>query len=158
MLAAKSEMVTKKAELANAKEEKPQENAGEETQLGNDSFDLNKVQNALLDIIDVYKEKENNLEVTVLKQPVEIQENTITFKLNAEIQKDIFQKLRPDLNLLLRAKLNNHLVHLDCVINEDEETNGKRKLYTNTDKFNYLKEKSEALVELQRRFGLDTDF
>lgn len=158
MQAAKSYMVTKKAELVSAIDEKKQDPSEKDIQLGNDSFDLNKVQNALLDIIDVYKERENNLEVTVLKQPVEIQKNTITFKLNAEIQKDIFQKLRPELNLLLRAKLNNHAILLDCLINENEDPTSKRKLYTNTDKFNYLKEKSGALVELQRRFGLDTDF
>lgn len=158
MQAAKKEMVSKKTELDLATEEKHLDIVKEEKHIGNDSFNLNKLQNAILDIIDIYKEKDSNLEVTVLKQPVAVNDNLITFKLNAEIQRDIFQKLKPELHLLLRTKLNNHSIQLDCLINETEETNGKRKLYTNTDKFNYLKEKSGALVELQRRFGLDTDF
>ncbi len=156
MQAAKLEMVSKKTEhLTEAKRE---DNSKEVKQLGKDAFDLNKLQNALLEIIDVYKEKGNNLEVSVLKQPVEINDNLITFNLNAEIQRDIFQKLKPELHVLIKEKLNNFSIQLECVMDETEETNGKRKLYTNTDKFNYLKEKSGALVELQRRFGLDTDF
>lgn len=97
-----------------------------------------------------------NLEMTVLKQPVILEGETITFQLNGEIQEGIFQKIRPEILLILRRKLNNYSIHLDAVIKE--EPDGKRKLYTSTDKLNHLLEKSPALEDLKRRFGLETDF
>lgn len=120
-------------------------------------FDLKKLNNVLFDITEEYKAHHKNLEVTVLKQPVVLEGEQITFQLNGEIQQDIFLKIKPDVLSLLRRKLNNYSIHLDHVIKE-EDNSGKRKLYTSTDKLQYLKEKSPALVELQKRFGLETDF
>ncbi|WP_304516938.1 DNA polymerase III subunit gamma/tau [Cecembia rubra] len=122
-----------------------------------EEFDLVKLNKVLQDIIANYKEQHKNLEVTVLKQPVELSGETITFKLNGEIQQDIFYKIKPEVFQLLRRKLNNYSIHLESVIAE-EATDEKKKLYTSSDKLRYLKEKSPALTELQRRFGLETDF
>lgn len=123
-----------------------------------EEFDLQKLNSILQEIILNYKEQHKNLETTVLKQPVELKGETITFKLNGEIQQDIFQKIKPEVFQLLRRKLNNYSIHLESVIVEEEAGDGKKKLYTSTDKLQYLKEKSPALVELQKRFGLETDF
>jgi len=120
-------------------------------------FDLEKLQQILFEIIEDYKSHHKNLEVTVLKQPVSLENETITFHLNGEIQQDIFLKIKPEVLNILRRKLNNYSIHIEQEIKE-EESNGKRKLYTSTDKLLYLKEKSPALVELQKRFGLETDF
>jgi DNA polymerase-3 subunit gamma/tau len=95
--------------------------------------------------------------MTVLKQQVILEGETITFQLNGEIQEGIFQKIKPEILQILRRKLNNYNIHLDAIIKE-EEVSGKRKLYTSTDKLNYLLEKSPALEDLKRRFGLETDF
>lgn len=95
--------------------------------------------------------------MTVLKQPIILEEETITFQLNGEIQEGIFQKIKPDILQILRRKLNNYSIHLEARIKEEED-DGKRKLYTSTDKLNYLLEKSPALMDLKRRFGLETDF
>lgn len=122
-----------------------------------EEFDLQKLNSILQEIIFTYKEQHKNLETTVLKQPVELTGETITFKLNGEIQQDIFQKIKPEVFQLLRRKLNNYSIHLESVIVE-EVIDGKKKLYTSTDKLQYLKEKSPALIELQKRFGLETDF
>lgn len=122
-----------------------------------EEFDLPKLNSILQEIVLTYKEQHKNLETTVLKQPVELTGETITFKLNGEIQQDIFQKIKPEVFQLLRRKLNNYSIHLESVIVE-EVIDGKKKLYTSTDKLQYLKEKSPALIELQKRFGLETDF
>lgn len=122
-----------------------------------EEFDLPKLNSILQEIILSYKEQHKNLEMTILKQPVELKGDTITFKLSGEIQQDIFHKIKPDVFQLLRRKLNNYSIQLESVIVE-EVVDGKNKLYTNTEKFQYLKEKSPALVELQKRFGLETDF
>jgi hypothetical protein len=127
-----------------------------ETQLA-EEFDLQKLQQILVEIMEDYKSHHKNLEGTVLKQPVSLENETITFHLNGEIQQDIFLKIKPEVLNILRRKLNNYSIHIQQEIKE-EESNGKRKLYTSTDKLLFLKEKSPALVELQKRFGLETDF
>jgi hypothetical protein len=122
-----------------------------------EEFDLSKLNSILQEVIFSYKEQHKNLETTILKQPVELTGDMITFKLSGEIQQDIFQKIKPDILQLLRRKLNNYSIQLDSMIVE-EVIDENKKLYTSTDKLHYLKEKSPALVELQKRFGLETDF
>jgi hypothetical protein len=120
-------------------------------------FDLAKLKFEINEIIEDYKSQHRSLEMTVLKQPVVLENETIIFQLNGEIQEGIFQKIKPDILQILRRKLNNYSIHLDAIIKEDEN-DGKRKLYTSTDKLNYLLEKSPALKDLKQRFGLETDF
>ncbi|MCH6234570.1 DNA polymerase III subunit gamma/tau [Cognataquiflexum rubidum] len=137
--------------------EKPElESAKQSNQLA-EIFDLAKVKSEINEIIEDYKVHHRSLEMTVLKQPAILEGETITFQLNGEIQEGIFQKIKPEILQILRRKLNNYSIHLDAVIKE-EEPNGKRKLYTSTDKLNHLLEKSPALGDLKRRFGLETDF
>lgn len=109
------------------------------------------------EVIGQYKDQHKNLEVTVLKQPLLLEKETITFQLNGEIQQDIFHKIKPEVLQVLRRKLNNYSVSLEAIIVE-EAVDGKKKLYTSSDKLQFLREKSPALAELQRRFGLETDF
>lgn len=126
--------------------------------LGNDEFDRGDVDNALSEIIENLKSRGKSIEITALKQPFELTENSITFKLIGEIQEDAFQKIKPELLKTFRQKLNNASLTLAAEITEESEDPSVRKLYTNSDKFAYLLEKSPALKELQKRFGLETDF
>ena len=100
-------------------------------------FDLAKLKSEINEIIEDYKSQHRSLEMTVLKQPVVLENETIIFQLNGEIQEGIFQKIKPDILQILRRKLNNYSIHLDAIIKEDEN-DGKRKLYTSKDKLNYL--------------------
>ncbi|EKB49294.1 DNA polymerase III subunits gamma and tau [Cecembia lonarensis] len=120
-------------------------------------FDLEKLNYVMQEVIGQYKDQHKNLEVTVLKQPLLLEKETITFQLNGEIQQDIFHKIKPEVLQVLRRKLNNYSVSLEAIIVE-EAVDGKKKLYTSSDKLQFLREKSPALAELQRRFGLETDF
>ena len=121
------------------------------------AVDIEMLQKVISEIQQEFKADHKNLEMTVLKQPYEIVGNTILFILNGEIQKDVFLKIKPEFVGLLRQKLNNSQVRLDSELRENiaDET---PKLYTSTDKLNFLKEKSGAFRDLQNRFGLETDF
>lgn len=121
-----------------------------------ETFDQARLQDVLDGIIHEFKEKKKNMETAVIKQPFEISEQKIIFFLNGEIQKDIFLKLKPELIALLRQSLQNHKVEISFQIKEEAVNSAK--LYTSTDKLMYLREKSPALKELQKRFGLKTDF
>jgi hypothetical protein len=145
-------------ETAILEEEKIEDKPIHKPELLADKFDLSKLRYEIGEILEDYKEHHRTLEITVLKQPVVLEGESITFQLNGEIQEGIFQKIKPDILQILRRKLNNYSIQIDAVIREDDDANGKIKLYTSTDKLNYLLEKSPALADLKRRFGLETDF
>lgn len=126
--------------------------------IGEDDFDESTIREALSEIIEDYKKKGKSLEITVLKQPFVLEGKKIKFKLIGDIQEDVFQKFKPEVLKFLRKKLNNASLLIHAEITEESEDPSVRKLYTNSDKFSFLLEKSPALKELQKRFGLETDF
>lgn len=123
----------------------------------NRSFDESTLQGVLQEIIHNFRESNKNMEVSILRQPFDILGEKITFLLNGEMQKDLFLKVRPEITLLIRNALQNFKVDVTYEIKTDA-VSSSRKLYTSTDKLNYLREKSPQLKELQKRFGLETDF
>ncbi|MGY6522236.1 MAG: DNA polymerase III subunit gamma/tau [Mongoliitalea sp.] len=123
-----------------------------------ETFDLPKLNYVLSEIIEDFKSNHKNLEITVLKQEVKLDGEKIIFQLNGEIQEEIFQKLRPELLGILRRKLNNYSISLAAELVEEDEESSAQRLYTNSDKLRFLLQKSPALGELQKRFGLETDF
>lgn len=123
----------------------------------NEPFDLPKVQDCIDDIVNSYREKGNNIEVALLKQPYEVSGQEITFILSGELQKDMFAKLSPELTGLLRKSLRNHQIVVTYEVREEPE-NPAKKLYTSSDKLTYLMEKSPLLKEFKDRLGLETDF
>jgi hypothetical protein len=116
-----------------------------------------EIQQAIAEINELFKGERKNLEMTVLRQPIALEGNTLTFMLQGDLQMEIFQKAKPELLGLLRSKLHNEQLIIESKEVEEEHA-GRKPLYTSTDKLNHLKQKSPALAELQRRFGLETDF
>lgn len=123
----------------------------------NEPFDLPKLRDCIDDIVNTHREKGNNIEVALLKQPYEISGQEIIFILSGELQKDIFAKLSPELTGLLRKSLRNEQITVTCEVKE-EPVNSSKKLYTSSDKLTYLMEKSPLLKEFRDRMGLETDF
>ncbi|WP_209331540.1 hypothetical protein [Lunatimonas salinarum] len=115
------------------------------------------VQAVLEEIITDYKEAHKNMEVAVMRQPFEIREEAIHFLLSGELQKDIFLKCKPELTGLFRKKLSHARVEVTYEVKEEAQDQS-RNLYTSTDKFRYLLEKSPMLKALKSRFDLETDF
>jgi DNA polymerase-3 subunit gamma/tau len=75
--------------------------------------------------------------------------------LHNPIQETLLDTLRSDVTTFLRNKLNNDSIQ---VAGELKETTGKKVIYTNREKFEYLVEKNPAIGELKKRLDLDTDF
>lgn len=120
-------------------------------------LDPSAIQEVLDRIIFEFKEKGKHMEIAVIRQPFKIEGSKIFFLLNGEIQKDIFEKIRPELTGILKQFLNQAQLEVSFQINSQTE-GAALKLYTSSDKLRYLREKSPALKELQKRFGLETDF
>lgn len=112
---------------------------------------------ALDEVIISFKENHKNLETAVLKQPYEIKGSQVIFLLGGGIQEDVFGKVKPELTRLLRKKLRHAALEVSFEIRE-EAVDPAKNLYTSREKLTYLLGKSPALKELQKRFGLETDF
>lgn len=109
-------------------------------------------------IQDHFRKSDRQLELAILDQPIKVRENgEVVLEVMGHVQEEIAGKMKPDLVALIRQLTGADRVVISLDLKE-EVHNGKPKLYTNTDKLNYLREKHPALAEFQRKFGLDVDF
>ena len=148
---AKSEIADKKLTESNTAA------TPQDASYSNPQLDKNIVTQALNAIIADYRLAHKNMEVSVLMQPFVVEDERVHFRLSGELQQDIFSKCKPELTGLLRKKLQHVRVDVTYEIVE-EAIEPSKNLYTSTDKLHYLLEKSPALKELQKRFGLEADF
>lgn len=96
-------------------------------------------------------------EFMVLNQEINLEEDgvTIPLKLTNVLQEDILNNLRPELLQYLRRTLHNHRINVVARLVKEEK---QRRLYTPTEKLNYLIERYPAVRELKDKLGLDPDF
>ncbi len=85
------------------------------------------------------------------KRP-ELSQNRIHFTCSNKIMKAELEKVRPKALQYLREKLNNYSLDFDIAINEEETS---KLVYTNQEKYEYLREKNEAIAYLRKVFKLD---
>lgn len=97
------------------------------------------------------------MELAILGQSIKMNSNTVILEVMGHVQEEIALKMKPELVRIIRelGKVNHFKVEVEI---KEELESERNKLYTSTDKFNFLKEKHPALGEFQRRFGLETDF
>ena len=79
----------------------------------------------------------------------------IIIEIDNLIEEDILNRFKPDLLRFLRTNLKNNRLTITAKVRKSEVTT---KLYTNTDKFNYLSKKYPALVSLKNKLGLDPEY
>ncbi|MEO1049785.1 MAG: hypothetical protein AAFX87_04150 [Bacteroidota bacterium] len=92
----------------------------------------------------------------VLNQDFRLTENhKIVINLSNTLQEDILANFRIEILDFLRTKLNNGKIMLET---EHVQEESKKRLYTNTDKFDHLMTKKPELRELKDRLGLDPEF
>ncbi|WP_425635778.1 hypothetical protein ACPUEN_10155 [Algoriphagus yeomjeoni] len=98
-----------------------------------------------------------SMELAILGQSIKMNSNTVILEVMGHVQEEIALKMKPELVRIIRelGKVNHFKVEVEI---KEELESERNKLYTSTDKFNFLKEKHPALGEFQRRFGLETDF
>lgn len=145
--------VTSKKEIV-ATEEEPLENPKEGPK--------NQVSQELLDdlfpkIKAKFKSENKNLELAILNQPLKLDGTEVPLEVMGHVQEEIAQKLIPELVQMIREQGKVDRISFRIEIKEEMEAT-KERLYTNSEKLNFLKKKHPALGEFQRRFGLETDF
>ena len=102
--------------------------------------------------IDITKKKKS--EIAILKKEISINNKTIIFHLDNELESSIFDDIKNKLQSFLKKKFKEEIsIEKKVTIKEKEKT-----IYTNKDKFEYLTDKNKNLIELKNRLGLDYEF
>lgn len=105
-----------------------------------------------------FKSADKNLELAILDQGIKVRPSgEVILEVVGHMQEEIAGKLKPELVGLIRQFTGVDRVLISVELKEEVD-NGKPKLYTSSDKLNYLREKHPALAELQRKFALEADF
>ena len=118
---------------------------------------LDAIKNVFEEILVDFKKDHKNMEMALLNQPFELRDQEVVFMLSIGLHEDLFPKLKPELTGILRRELRNPELEVTFEINPEAE-NPSKNLYTSREKLGYLMEKSPALKELKKRFGLEADF
>ncbi|AYA37331.1 DNA polymerase III subunit gamma/tau [Hymenobacter oligotrophus] len=96
-------------------------------------------------------------EFMTLNRPIQADEqHVIRLQLENPVQLDQFNAFKPEFLSALRQRTGYRSLTIHTEVTEQVQT-GKR-LYTSSDKFEYLAEKFPVLHEMKHRLGLDTDF
>lgn len=112
----------------------------------------------IFSIQEHFKKAGKNLELAILDQEIKVRDGgELVLEVVGHVQEEIAGKMKPELVSLIRQFTGVDRVIIAIELKEEVESTTP-KLYTNSDKFNYLREKHPALAELQRKFGLETDF
>jgi hypothetical protein len=112
----------------------------------------------VVSIREHFKKSDKNFELAILDQEIRVLDGgEVVLEVVGHMQEEIAGKMKSELVGLIRQLTGADRVVITVEVKEEVES-GAPKLYTNTDKFNYLREKHPALAELQRKFGLEADF
>ncbi|UYZ57624.1 DNA polymerase III subunit gamma/tau [Hymenobacter latericus] len=96
-------------------------------------------------------------EFMTLNRPIQADaQHVIRLQLENPVQLDQFNAFKPEFLAALRQRTGYRSLSIQTEVAEQVQT-GKR-LYTSSDKFEYLAEKFPVLNEMKQRLGLDTDF
>ena len=112
----------------------------------------------IFSIQEHFRNAGRNMELAILDQSIKVRDGgEVILEVMGHVQEEIAGKMKPDLVSLIRQFTGAERVVIALEVKEEVD-NGKPKLYTNSDKLNYLRQKHPALAEFQRKFGLDVDF
>ncbi len=115
-----------------------------------------QVKQALTNFAEKMRNEGKTQIYTLLNQPFQWNEPQFILTLTHPVHEDIINEIRQDLLQFIRDEVSNPTIQLSIELKDD--TPQQRKLYTNSEKFEYLSQKYPLLKELQERLGLDPDF
>jgi DNA polymerase-3 subunit gamma/tau len=94
-------------------------------------------------------------EFQMLSAPYQLKDKHIVVTLLSSVHETMLNNIKIELAGFLREKLKNSSIQVSGELTESDD---KKIIYTNRDKFAYLADKNPILKELKDRLGLDTDF
>lgn len=124
-----------------------------ERQVENKPFTIEQLQEAWKAFAE--QRKKYKAEYQLLTQEFEVHDSTIVVHLLNPVQETLLNEIKSDLMQFIRERLQNYSIQ---VTGEHKNTDNKKVIYTNREKFEHLAEKNPLLLELKERLGLDPDF
>ncbi len=95
-------------------------------------------------------------EKLILSRSVEkLDEKTVCIHLKSDLESSILDRFENDLIGYLRKALENDLINLKKEVRKEKK---QQKLYTSSDKYEYLLEKNPKLKDLKDQLGLDFEY
>jgi DNA polymerase-3 subunit gamma/tau len=132
------------------------EKSGAEKDIPSNKFSMIQLKQAWKEFTENLKEQSNEIEYKLMERDFTLEEDhKIILPIDNIIEEDILARFKLDLLKHLRTKLKNDQVRIETKLKKSEP--GK-KLFTNTDKFQYLAKKYPTLNDLKSKLGLDPDF
>jgi DNA polymerase-3 subunit gamma/tau len=93
-------------------------------------------------------------EYSLLQRDFEIDDHVVKVQLTNPVEVTLLDSIKTDLLTFLKEKLQCEIILEGVLL----QTESKKMIYTNKEKFDHLAEKHPALLELKDRLGLDTDY
>lgn len=137
----KEEVVVEKAET----ETKPEE-------IGEESFDEERLMEAWKSYTEKIVDKPRLFNMILNSKPVIEEDVNVMLQLNTQLQEDSFNEIRNQMTKFLQKELNNKNLNIITSIAEDKED---KKIYTDRDKLEFLKEQNPNVAKLQQKLNLD---
>ncbi|MDN3205492.1 hypothetical protein [Algoriphagus sediminis] len=104
-----------------------------------------------------WEKEEKSLDLAVINQELKLNGSTVTIVVVGHVQEERANKMIPELVGFIKEKGNVREISVKVEVKEEQDKDQK-KIFTDSEKLEFLKQKHGALAELQRRFGLDTDY
>lgn len=120
------------------------------------SIDQQRLQQVWRELAEARKQISMS-EFTILNRPVQADEqHAIRLQLENTVQLDQFNAFKPEFITELRQRTGYRSLTIQTEVTHQEQ-NGMR-LYTSSDRFDYLAQKFPVLLDMKQKLGLDTDF
>ncbi|MHA7130300.1 hypothetical protein [Algoriphagus namhaensis] len=104
-----------------------------------------------------FEKSDKKLELAILNQQFKYEGSEVIIEVVGHLQEERAIKMIPDMVKFFREVGKVQDISFRVEVREEVEESANR-MYTNSEKFEFLKKKHGALGEFQRKFGLDTDF
>ncbi|RAK63889.1 DNA polymerase III subunit gamma/tau [Hymenobacter edaphi] len=96
-------------------------------------------------------------EFTILNRPVQADaQHVVRLQLENTVQLDQFNAFKPEFITALRQRTGYRSLSIQTEVTHQEHN--AMRLYTSSDRFEYLAQKFPVLLEMKQKLGLDTDF
>ncbi|MCC3158067.1 DNA polymerase III subunit gamma/tau [Hymenobacter sp. 15J16-1T3B] len=120
------------------------------------TIDQQRLQQVWRELAEARKEISMS-EFTILNRPVQADaEHVIRLHLENTVQLDQFNAFKPEFIMALRQRTGYKSLTIQTEVTHQEQN--AMRLYTSSDRFEYLAQKFPVLLDMKQKLGLDTDF
>lgn len=120
--------------------------------IGNEPITVNGIEEKFKEFV-ILKRKSERIRLALMANKPELDEkNRVILRVSNPLQEDDVNSVKGEVQNFLRKELNNVDIELRIEIMQQQTT---KKMYTDSDRFNYLCEKNPFLGVLKQKFSLD---